>query len=74
MIITAIKSALMSGFLMALLGIMGYIVGVGDIFSLDLHALVNVGVMAFLTTAISLVKAGLTTDKGTALGVQIKDN
>lgn len=68
----SIKSALFSGLLMGVLAIAGYIVGVGDVFQIDPHALVNAGVMAALTTLISLVKSGLTDRNGTIAGVQVK--
>lgn len=69
---TAIKSALISALIAAVLSVSGYIVGVGDVFKLDPHALVNAGVLSALTAIVSLIKAGLTTDSGKALGVQIK--
>lgn len=69
---TSIKSALVSGVITGILGIAGYIIGVGDIFKLDVHTLLNVGALAALTTVVSLIKAGLTTDRGTIAGVQVK--
>lgn len=68
----AIKSALISAAIAAVLAISGYIVGVGDVFKLDPHALINAGVLSALTAIVSLIKAGLTLPDGTALGVQIK--
>lgn len=67
-----IKSALVSGVLMGILAVAGYIIGVGDVFKLNLHALINSGVMAALTAAISLLKSSLTTDSGKLAGIQIK--
>lgn len=64
-----IKSALVSTFLMAIIAMAGYAVGVGNIFKLDTHALVNSGVMAFLTGLISLIKSWLTDYNGKFLGV-----
>lgn len=68
----SIKSALVSGVLMGILAIGGYIIGVGDVFKLDSHALINSGVMAALTALVSLVKAALTTNSGTVAGIQVK--
>lgn len=67
-----IKSALISGLLMGFLGVAGYIVSVGDVFKLDIHALVNVLVLSILTTLVSLIKSGLTTTSGTFAGIKVK--
>ena len=67
-----IKSALVSGLIMAFLAVAGYIIGVGDVFKIDFHAFINAGVMAFLAAIVSLIKASLTTQEGTVLGVQVK--
>lgn len=63
-----VKSALVSGFLMAFLAIAGYIIAVGDIFAIDWKLLVNVGVIALLTSIVSLIKAGMTTSSGNFVG------
>lgn len=68
----AILSALVSGFLTAVLSVFTYIIGVGDIFSLDSRVLINIGIMSFLTTAVSLIKAGLTNEEGKIGGIKIK--
>jgi len=68
----SIKSALVSGVITAILAIAGYIIGVGDIFKIDVHALINVGALALLTTLVSLIKASLTTSAGTVGGIKIK--
>ena len=59
-----LKSALVSTILMAVLGVAGYIIGLGDIFQIDWRALANVGVMALLTGVVSLIKNFLTSDSG----------
>lgn len=69
---TNIKSALVSGLIMGLLGVAGYVIGIGDIFKLNAHVLINVGVMSALTTIVSLVKTSLTNTDGKIAGVQIK--
>ena len=69
---TNIKSALVSGVIAGILGIAGYIISVGDVFKLDVHSIVNVGILAFLTTIVSLIKTILTTGQGTIVGIQIK--
>lgn len=63
-----VKSALVSGVLTAVLAGAGYIIGLGDIFAIDLHAISNVVGLAFLTTLVSLVKALLTTNEGNFVG------
>jgi membrane-associated HD superfamily phosphohydrolase len=70
--LTSIKSAFISGLLTAILGVAGYIIGVGDIFRIDLQVLTNVFVMSLLTTMVSLLKSLVTTKAGTALGVKVK--
>lgn len=67
----SIKSACVSGMIMAVLGVAGYIIGVGDVFKLDVHSLVNVAVMSGLTAIVSLLKASMTSNSGKVAGVQI---
>ena len=69
---TSLKSALVSGGIMAFLAVAGYVIGVGDVFKLNFHAFVNAAIMAFLTAVVSLIKSTLTTENGTVLGVQVK--
>ncbi len=64
-----VKSALISAFVTAVLGMAGYVIGVGDLFKLNLHALINVGALSALTAIVSILKAFLTTDKGEFMGV-----
>lgn len=69
----SIKSALISTLLMAILAMVMYIIGLGDIWSIDAKAITNIGVMAFLTGIVSLVKSFLSTDGGKFMGsVDIK--
>lgn len=70
--ITNIKSALISGVLMAILGVATYVIGVGDVFSADGHTIVNIAVLAVLTSFVSFVKSILTSTEGTFAGVQVK--
>ena len=63
------KSAIVYGFLTAIVAIGVYVIGVGDIFSIDSHALINAGVFGFLNVFISLLKNFLTTDDGKFLGM-----
>lgn len=68
-----VKSALVSALITAILAMASYIIGVGDIFHLDSHSLVNIGVLAALTTVVSLIKSFLTNENGTFVGsVQVK--
>lgn len=46
-----------------------YIIGVGNIFALDAHVLINSGVLAAVTGLISLLKNYLTDNAGKFLGV-----
>lgn len=62
------KSALVSALLMAFVATAGYVIGLGDIFKVEWHALINVAVMALLTGFVSLVKNFLTSDSGTFAG------
>ncbi len=64
-----LKSALVSTVLVAVMAIIGYITGVGDIFSLDWKVLINIGVMALLAGLASVIKNLLTTDSGNFAGV-----
>ena len=68
----SIKSALISGVIAAFLAVAGYIIGVGDVFKLDPHALINTAVMATLVALVSLIKSGLTSNSGDVAGVQIR--
>lgn len=65
---TNVKSALVSAFITAILAGAGYVVGVGDIFKIDVHALVNVVSLASLTALVSIIKSFLTTDSGKFVG------
>lgn len=64
-----IKSAIVSGLIVGVLGVAGQIISVGDVFKLDWHALVNVGVISALTACVSALKSLLTTDKGNFAGI-----
>lgn len=68
-----IKSALISGAitiaLTSILAIAGYIIGIGDIFSLDVRVLANIAVLSSLTTLVSLIKSLFTTNNGEFAGV-----
>jgi len=66
--LTQLKSALVSGVLTAILAGIGYIVGLGDIFAIDVHALVNVIALSFGTAIVSLIKALLTDNDGAFVG------
>ena len=72
MTLTNLKSALVSGIITGVLGIAGYIIGVGDVFKLDVHSLVNVFALSALTTIVSLIKSVMTTSDGTVAGIQVK--
>lgn len=65
---TKVKSALVSGFIAAFMGVAGYVIGIGDIFLLDGHALANVAVLSALTAVVSLVKSSMTNYEGKFAG------
>jgi hypothetical protein len=64
-----VKSALVSVVLMALLSVLLYVIGVGDLWQLDMRSLVNIGVISLFTGIVSLIKNFLTSDEGKFLGL-----
>lgn len=64
-----IKGALISGLLMALLGILSYVIDAKSIFSVNIETLANIGAIAFLTSLVSAIKSLLTNDNGDFVGV-----
>lgn len=67
------KSAFVSFVLTVVLAGAVYVVGIGDIFAIELHAFINVIAMAGLVFIISLIKSWATTKQGDFLGaVKIK--
>lgn len=64
-----IKSALVSGLITAVLAMAGYLIGIGDIFKIDVHAIVNVGALSALTALVSAIKSFFTTSEGNIIGV-----
>lgn len=64
-----VKSALTSAILAVILGISGYIIGIGDLWQIDVHSLINIGTMSFLVSIVSLLKSFLTDNKGDFAGV-----
>lgn len=66
---TNIQSALVTVLLTAILSGAVYVVGLGDIFKIDTHTLINIGAISFLNGIITLIKLFLTSDKGNFLGV-----
>ena len=69
-----IQSAVMSGIIMGILAIFAYIIGVGNIFTLNFHSLVNAGVLTALVTIVSLIQSVFTTNAGSTAGVQTVDS
>ena len=67
--LASFKSALISAVLMAVIAIAGYVIGLGDLWKIDLHSLTNIGVMALLTGIVSLIKNYLTSNSGTFAGI-----
>ena len=63
-----VKSALVSAFIVAFFAAAAYVVGVGDLFAINIHTLVNVTTLAGLTAVVSLIKSLLTTTSGNFVG------
>lgn len=68
-----IKSALISVGIAVVLAISGYIIGVGNVYALDVHVLVNSGAMAFFIALVSLLKSTNTDSTGNFMGIKIID-
>lgn len=66
--LTEVKSAIVYALLTALLQICIYIAGVGSIFKVEWHTLVDIGVIALIVGFISIIKNLLTTSDGKFLG------
>ncbi len=66
---TNVKSAIVSGVITAILAGASYIIGLNDVFAIDVHALINVISLAGMTAIVSLIKSLLTTDSGSFAGV-----
>lgn len=64
-----VKSALVYTVLTAVVSMGMYVVGVGDVFKVDAHTLINSGVMAFIIGIVSLLKNLLTDKAGNFLGM-----
>jgi hypothetical protein len=70
--LTNLKSALLTAVMMAVLAMAGYAIGVGDVFALKTHELVNSGVMALLAGIVSYIKSSITNSAGQSFGIQVK--
>ncbi len=71
---TDIKSAVVTVVLTAVLAGIGYVIGIGDVFSVDIHTLTNIVSLSLLTGVVSIIKALLTTKSGNFVGsVSIRD-
>lgn len=64
-----LKSAAISGVLMALYAMFAYVSQTGDIFAIDPKDLLNIGVTALFTSIVSLTKNAFTTESGKFGGV-----
>ncbi len=64
-----VKSALVYGLLSALVAVGIYAISIGDVFALNVHAIVNAFVFGFLGVFVSLIKNLLTDASGKFLGV-----
>lgn len=69
---TKIKSALVSAIIMGIFGAGGYMISVGDIFSIDWRVLANIAILAAVTAIVSAIKSMLTTEEGMIVGIKIK--
>ncbi len=69
-----LKQALVMGLVTGLLAVIAYVLKVGDVFALEVHALVNCFAIAGLTAVGSFLTNLMTTSSGKFLGaVSIKD-
>lgn len=68
----AIKSALISGLITGVLATAGYVIGLGDVFQIQIKPMINVFALSALTTIVSLIKSSMTTGTGKVMGVKIK--
>jgi hypothetical protein len=62
------KSALIYVGLTAVVSVAGYILGVGDVFAIDMKSLANVLALSVAAGLVSILKQLLTTKKGEFLG------
>lgn len=70
---TEIKSAVVYAVLTALVAMGMYALGIGDIFTVSIKPLVNIGAMSLLVGMISIIKNLLTTYNGKFIGsIQVK--
>lgn len=67
-----IKSAVVSGLIMALIIVLTMIINAKSIFLVDWRNLIDVAIISFLTSIVSVLKSLSTTAKGNFLGVKIK--
>jgi hypothetical protein len=67
--LASFKSALVSTVLMAILAMLVYIIGLGDVWQIDLKALTNIGILALATGLVSLIKNFLTSNDGNFAGL-----
>ena len=70
---TELKSALVYAVLTAVLSMLVYVVGIGDIFAISLKPVVNIGAISLGVGLISIIKNLLTTKEGMFVGaVKVK--
>lgn len=64
-----IMSAVVYVVLTAFLGLLAYVVGIGDVYKIDFHSVVNIFSIAIATGLVSIIKNFLTDNSGAFLGV-----
>ncbi len=62
-------SAFVYALLIAVIDILAYVISLGDVFKIDSHELINVGVLSLAVGLSSLLKNLLTTNSGKFAGV-----
>jgi len=67
--LTNLKSAIVFAILTAVMAMIVYVIGLGDIFQIESRTIANIGAMALLNGVLSLLKSFLTTNTGEFLGV-----
>lgn len=62
-------SALVSFVVVALIEALSYVIKVGDLWKIDLHTLINAGILPAFIFAVSILKSFLTTSSGKFIGL-----
>ena len=64
-----VLSALVSAIIGGIFAMGVYVLKIGNIFSIDIHSMINVGAIALITGIVALIQAFLTTSDGNVVGL-----